>query len=169
MLTLTALVAAAVWLRRRGVRLSAAAAADETASAEDVQFSMRQLMLAVLVVAVLVKLGPTAQARLNDYFSPTAMLLAVSCWSICFAMVALGGFWAALSPRLSVAKFALAVAVAGGLSFLPPFYFPKLLTDDFARSVAVLLGALAIVIGSLLVVRRTGYRLTAATGHRLAG
>ena len=80
--------------------------------------------------------------------------------------MALGGFWAALSSRLSLAKFALALAVAAGLSLLPPFYFPKLLTADFARSAAVLLGALSIVIGSLLVVRRSGYRLTAA--RRLA-
>lgn len=161
LLTLTAMVAAAVWLRRRGVRLRRTGGGPEATSADDVQFSMRQLMLLMFVVAVLVRLGPGAKAWLNDYNSSAAMLLAVSCWSVCFATVGLSCLWTVLSPRLSAARFAIAICLAGGLSLLPPFYFPKLLTDDFLRSAAVILGAAAIVIGSLLAVRRCGYRLAA--------
>lgn len=161
LLTLTAMVAASVWLRRRGVRLRRTIGAPEAADSDDVQFSMRQLMLLVFVVAVLVRLGPGVRARLNDYNSSAAMLLAVSCWSVCFAAVGLSSLWAVLSRRLSAARFAIALCLAGGLSLLPPYYFPKLLTDDFIRSAAVILGAAAIVMGSLLAVRRYGYRLAA--------
>ena len=97
----------------------------------------------------------------NDYLSSAAMLLAVACWSVCFAAVGLAGVWAVLSRRLSPARFAIAYSLAGGLSLLPPYYFPILLTDNFVRSAAVLLGATTIVIGSLLIVRQSGYRLEA--------
>ena len=139
LLTLTAMVAAAVWLRRRGVRLRRAASDSETTCSEDVQFSMRQLMLLVFVVAVLVRLGPSVRAKLNDYNSSSAMLLAVACWSVCFAAVGLAGVWAVLSRRLSAARFAITFSLAGGLSLLPPYYFPILLTDDFLRSAIALL------------------------------
>jgi hypothetical protein len=99
------------------------------------------------------------RARFNDYLSSAAMLLAVACWSVCFAAVGLAGVWAVLSRRLSAARFAITFFLAGGLSLLPPYYFPILLTDNFARSAAVLLGAMTIVIGSLLIVRQCGYRL----------
>jgi len=161
LLTLTVLVAAAVWLRRRGVRLRRAESGSETTCSDDVQFSMRQLMLLVFVVAALVRLGPSVRARFNDYLSSAAMLLAVACWSVCFAAVGLAGVWAVLSRRLSPARFAIAYSLAGGLSLLPPYYFPILLTDNFVRSAAVLLGATTIVIGSLLIVRQSGYRLEA--------
>jgi hypothetical protein len=159
LLTLTGIVATAVVLRRRGVRLRQEPIGTERPAGEDVQFSMRQMMLLVFVVAVLVRLGPTAQAKLNSYLSAVSMLLAVACWGACFAAVALAGLWAALGGRLSAARFLMAVALAGGLSLLPPYYFPELLTDDFARSAAALVGALGVEIGSLLVVRACGYRL----------
>lgn len=161
LLTLTALVAAAVWLRRRGARLQRAASGSETTQSDDVQFSMRQLMLLVFIVAALVRLGPSVRARFNDYQSSAAMLLAVACWSVCCASVGLAGVWAVLSRRLSAARFAVAFFLAGGLSLLPPYYFPILLTDNFVGSAAVLLGATTIVIGSLLIVRQCGYRLAA--------
>ncbi|HVW36356.1 MAG TPA: hypothetical protein VHB99_03590, partial [Pirellulales bacterium] len=101
------------------------------------------------------------RAKLNDYNSSAAMLLAVACWSVCFAAVGLAGVWAVLSRRLSAARFAITFSLAGGLSLLPPYYFPILLTDDFIRSAIALLGATAIVVGSLLAVRRSGYRLAA--------
>ena len=62
----------------------------------------------------------------------------------------------------------MAVALAGGLSLLPPYYFPELLTDDFARSAAALVCALGIEIGSLLVVRGCGYRLAANSAGAVA-
>ncbi|HVW39401.1 MAG TPA: hypothetical protein VHB99_18920, partial [Pirellulales bacterium] len=62
LLTLTVLVAAAVWLRRRGVRLRRTESGSETTCSDDVQFSMRQLMLLVFVVAALVRLGPSVRA-----------------------------------------------------------------------------------------------------------
>jgi hypothetical protein len=160
LLTLTVLVAAAVWMRGRGIRLRAGGKSNEAPAASgEVQFSMRQLMLLVFVAAVLVKLGPAVQSRLNDYRSSTAMLFAVSCWSICFAAVGLAGVWASLGARFSAAKSGLAFVLAAVLSLLPPYYFPTLLTDDFGRSAAALLGAMAILVGSLLVVRQCGFRL----------
>ena len=161
LLTLTVLVAAAVWLRRRGMHLRIPAAPRASGESDDLQFSLRQLLFLVFLVAVLVNAGPTVRAKFNSYLSPAAMLLAVSCASACFAAVGLGGLWSALSLRPSAAKFALAFSLAGGLSLLPPYYFPELLTNDFVRSAAVLLGATTIVIGSLLAVRQCGYRLAA--------
>jgi hypothetical protein len=168
LLTLTGIVATAVVLRRRGVRLRRGPIGTDRPAGEDVQFSMRQLMLLVFVVAVLVRLGPTVQTKLNSYLSAVSMLLAVACWGACFAAVALASLWAALGGRLSAARFFMAVALTGGLSLLPPYYFPELLTGDFVRSAAVLAGALSIQIGSLLVVRGCGYRL-AANAARGAG
>ncbi|HXT57149.1 MAG TPA: hypothetical protein VN699_00875 [Pirellulales bacterium] len=161
LLALSGIVATAVVLRRRGVRLRREPIGTEGLAGEDVQFSMRQLMLLVFVVAVLVRLGPTVQAKFNSYFSAVSMLLAIACWGACFATVALAGLWAALGGRLSAARICMAGGLAGGLSLLPPYYFPELLTDDFARSAVVLVGALGIEIGSLLVIRGCGYRLAA--------
>ncbi len=160
MMALSVILAAAISLRLRGIALRQIEEAAHAQDTEALQFSMRQLMLLVLVVAVLVKLGPTVQTRLNDYNSSLAMLSAVVCWGLCFGIVALAGLAATLSVRLSAERLLTATALAGGLSLLPPYYFPELLTNDFAASAAVLVGAAWVLIGSLLVVRSCGYRLT---------
>ncbi len=168
MMTLTMIVATAVAMRLRGVALTRDPYSKEVHEAEAVQFSTRQLMLLVCAVAVLVKLGPTFQTRLNDYRSSLAMLAAVLCWGICFGAVALAGLWASLQNRVTAARLAAATVLAASLSLLPPYYFPELLTSDFFGSAAIVVGAAWIIIGSLLIVRQSGYRLSSPSAATVA-
>jgi hypothetical protein len=99
------------------------------------RFSILQLMLLVLVLAVLIKVGPFARAHLNDYHSYMSSLVAVVAGGLCFGGVTLVAAWGALATRQPLAWSLVAVALSAAIGLLPPYYFPQFLTLRFRRDV----------------------------------
>lgn len=159
-LAMSVVLAVLSWLRGRGTRLTQIVPGQTVAEPAEIQFSLRQLMLLVLLVAVLVRAGPLVRAYLNDYRSYLSSLLAMSLGGLCLGTATLIAMWATLGRRATVLRAAVALALAGSFGLLPPYYFPELFSDKFVASIAVFLAAELLMIASLQVVRWRKYRLT---------
>ncbi|HEV3003909.1 MAG TPA: hypothetical protein VGX78_05580 [Pirellulales bacterium] len=156
--TIATIVAASMALRRKNIRLVRYNSQDGT-NFETLQFSILQLMILVFVVAVLVKLGPFAQTYLNDYHSYVSSLVAVVTGGVSFGGVATVAACAALATRRPGTCSLAAIALSAAVGLLPPYYFPRFLTDDFVATLATTALEATIVAGTLLVMRRFGFRL----------
>ena len=162
MLAMAVVLAVLLWLRQRGIALHNVAREQRLVDADEIQFSLRQLMLLVVLVAVLVKLGPLMRANLNDYRSYLSSVVALSLGALCLGAATLIGVWATLGRRATVFRAVVAIALAGSFGLLPPYYFPELFSDDFLASVAVFAAAETVTIGSLQLVRNLGFRVACA-------
>lgn len=157
-LNLAIVIVAMLWLRQRGVTLTADLNAAG-AELEPIRFSLRQLFLLTAVVGVMLKLGPLARASLNDYRSYVSSLVALASGGMVLGATGLAGLWAILGGPISAARMAVAVLLAASFGLLPPYYFPALLTDDIAASVAATTLEVIIVMAALAIVRAVGWRL----------
>lgn len=162
-------LAALLGLRRHGAALTRLTPAQASAETAEIQFSLRQLMLLVFFVAALVRLGPLVREHLNDYRSYVSSLLAISIGGACLGATTLLAMWAVLGRRTTLWRPLVALLLAGSFGLLPPYYFPALFSDDLVASVAVFAAAEAITIGSLLVVRWSGYRMAMVLGSKPSG
>lgn len=158
-LSMAVVMAALVWLRRRGVELRLDSPADASDELPPIRFSLRQLFLLTLVAGVMLKLGPVARAHLNDYRSYLSSVVALATGGVCLGGVGLAGLWAIFGGRASAARLAVACLIAAVLGLFPPYYFPALHGDDFLGTVAVTITQLVIVISTLAILRARGYRL----------
>lgn len=159
LLSMAVVLAVLLRLRQRGFVLQRIRPAEAIAQSPEVQFSLRQLMLLVFIVAALVKLGPVMRAHLNDYRSYVSSVVALSLGALCLGTTTLIGLWAALGRRATVGRAAVALTLAASFGLLPPYYFPDLFSGDFAASVAAFVAAELITLGSLQPVRWLGFRL----------
>jgi hypothetical protein len=159
LLSMAVVVAAIVSLRKRRIELAVASVSDSGREPGPVHFSLRQLLLLMVAVGVLLKLGPLARAYLNDYRSYLASVVALGSGGVCLGAVGLAGMWAVFGGPPSFIRTPAALVVAAVLGLFPPYYFPELLSGDFAASVAITSLESAIVIGTLSMVRACGYRL----------
>ncbi len=118
------------------------------------QFSIRGLMLLILLVAVLVTVGK--QFRLTDLYGYNLFLLAV--WALAFAVTAIAAVWAALSPKrpLLPSGGVLILSVAVGLLLC---WGLGGVGDDWIYLPTIMLLQTALLLASLLVVRSSGYRM----------
>ncbi|HEV3022204.1 MAG TPA: hypothetical protein VGX76_07040 [Pirellulales bacterium] len=164
--TIATIVAASMVLRKKDIRLARLGTQDG-ANFETLQFSILQLMILVFVIAILVKLGPFAQTYLNDYHSYLSSLVAVVTGGLSFGGVAMVAAWAALATRRPGAWSLVAIVLSAAIGLLPPYYFPRFLTDDFVATSATTALEATFVAGTLLVMRRFGFRLV--RGARGAG
>lgn len=162
LLSMAVVLAVLLRLRQRGAGLRPVMSSQNAAEAAEIQFSLRQLMIMVFLVATLVRLGPMVREHLNDYRSYLSSLLAMSLGGACLGATALLGLWAALGRRATAWRPIMALLLAGSFGLLPPYYFPDLFSEDFVASVAVFSLAELFTIGSLLAVRSSGYRLATA-------
>lgn len=160
-LSMAVTIAAMLWLRQRGVVLAVLAAEPigTTEAINPIHFSLRQLFLLMVVVGVMLKLGPVTQAFLDDYRSYLSSVVAVASGSMVLGAVGLAGFWAIFGGAMSAARIGVAILLAAALGTLPPYYFPQLLTDDVAASVAATILEALFVIAILAAARAAGYRL----------
>lgn len=158
-LAMSVVLAVLSWLRGRGIRLAEVASGQTMAEPAEIQFSLRQLMLLVLLVAVLVRVGPLVRAHMNDYRSYLSSLLAMSLGGLCLGTATLMAAWATLGRRATGVRACVALALAGSFGLLPPYYFPELFGNDFIASIAVFLVAELVTMASLHVVRWRRYRL----------
>lgn len=163
LLTMAVVIAVLLRLRQRRFVLQRVVPVDTVAASSDIQFSLRQLLLLVFIVAALVKLGPMMRAHLNDYRSYVSSVVALSLGALCLGTTTLIGLWAALGQHATAGRAAVALGLAASFGLLPPYYFPDLFSGDFAASVAVFVAVEFITVGSLLAVRWLGFRL-APTG-----
>lgn len=161
LLAMAVVLAVLLRLRQHGAALMPVTSAQNSTEAAEMQFSLWQLMILVFVVAALVRLGPMVREHLNDYRSYLSSVLAMSMGGACLGATALLGLWAALGRRATAWRSIVALVLAGSFGLLPPYYFPDLFSEDFVASVAVFSIAELITISSLLLVRASGYRLTA--------
>ncbi|HVX11162.1 MAG TPA: hypothetical protein VHC22_08280 [Pirellulales bacterium] len=157
-LSMAIVVAAMVYLRQQGVVLAAEPTSGD--ELQPVRFSLRQLMLGMVVVGVMLKLGPITRARFNDYHSYSSSVVALGSGGILLGAVALAGLWGVFGGPPSIVRMVAALVVAGILGLLPPYYFPELLTDEVGPSVAATMLESLLVMATLTAVRVAGYRLT---------
>lgn len=164
-LNMAIVIVAMLWLRQRGVTLTADPNATG-AELEPIRFSLRQLFLLTAVVGIMLKLGPLARASLNDYRSYVSSLVALASGGMVLGATGLVGLWAIRGGPISAARMAVAVLLAASFGFLPPYYFPALLTDDIAASVAATTLETVIVMAALAIVRAVGWRLARRVDDR---
>ncbi|HVA51222.1 MAG TPA: hypothetical protein VNH11_33075 [Pirellulales bacterium] len=166
LLTMAMVVAVLLYLRQRGIDLCLGEPPNATGELPPVRFSLRQMFLLMAVTGILLKLGPVANAYLNDYRSYLCSTVALLSGGVCLGSVALVAAWAVFGGPPSAGRIVTALALAAVFGLFPPYYFPYLLSDNFAASVAVTCLESLVVMASLAVVRASGYRLVQ---YRVAG
>ena len=166
MLSMAVVVAALIWLRQRSIELRLDPLADASQNLPPVRFSLRQLLLLMAVAGVLLKLGPVARAYFNDYRSYISSVVALSAGGVCLGSVGLAALWAVFGGAPSASRIAVACLIAAVLGLFPPYYFPELLSDNFLASISITMMEALIVIGTLAVVRSSGYRLLSSPQRR---
>lgn len=157
-LSMAVVVAATLWLRGRQMVLVVEPVAA-TRKLDPVHFSLRELFLLMVAVGVMLKLGPVTRAFLDDYRSYLSSLVALASGGMVLGAVGLAGLWAIFGGPVSVVRIAAAIVLAAALGFLPPYYFPALLTDDVIASVAATTLECLFVMAILAIVRAAGFRL----------
>lgn len=161
-LSMAAVVAAMLALRRRGVAI-VVQPAPEARELEPIRFSLRQLFLLTLAIGVMIQLGPFVRQWFNDYRSYTASLAALGSGGLVLGAVGLTGLWTVFGGGNSAVRIGAALLLAAALGTLPPYYFPRLLTDDVAASVAATILEWLLVTATLAAVRAGGFRLVRRT------
>jgi hypothetical protein len=157
-LSMAIVVAAMVGLRQQGVVL-AAEPASIGHELPPVRFSVRQLLLSMVIVGVMLKLGPITRTMFDDYRSYLSSVVALGSGGMVLGAVALAGLWGIFGGPPSIVRIVAALVVAGTLGLLPPYYFPELLTDEVGASVAATILESLLVMATLAAVRVGGYRL----------
>lgn len=161
-LSMAVVIGAMLWLRDRGVVL-VNEPLSEVGELEPFHFSLWQLFVLMAAVGVTIKLGPVARAFLDDYRSYLSSLIAVAMGGLVLGAVGLAALWAVFGGGMAAARIIGAIAIAAALGFLPPHYFPALLTDDVGGSIATTSLESFVVMAMLAVVRAGGYRLIRRT------
>ena len=165
LVAIAALMAASLALFKWNFRLvQYAAGASGLPKADPLQFSILQLMMLVMVVAVLVKIGPFAQAHLNDYDSYIASMAAVVVGGLCFGGVGILAMLAVLAAERPLIWSMVAVALSTVIGLVPSYYFPDFLSADVAATSSTTALEAVLIVGALAVVRRCGYRLLSSSG-----
>jgi hypothetical protein len=124
---------------------------------DPIHFSLRQLFLLMAAVGIMLKLGPVTRAFLDDYRSYLSSVVAVASGSVVLGAVGLAAFWAVFGGATSAGRIGFAILLAAALGFLPPYYFPQLLTDDVAASVVATTLEALFVMAILAPARAGGY------------
>jgi hypothetical protein len=165
LVAIAALMAASLVLFKRNFRLvQYAAGTSGLPNVDPLQFSILQLMMLVLAVAVLVKIGPFAQAHLNDYDSYIASMAAVVVGGLCFGGVGILMMFAVFSAGRPVVWSIVAVALSAVIGLVPAYYFPDFLSADVAATSSTTALEAMLIAGALAIVRRCGYRLVSSSG-----
>jgi hypothetical protein len=141
-------------------RLRLAHLANESPAAKRFQFSIRHLLLATAVVAVLLGIGGGVRTFINTHGS----IMAVAILSPFFVMVELATLWAALGVGKPTLRLAVVVPTAFVIGTVPMYYFyGRLVGQGFGWMWMLLSGMFGchaiISAASLLVVRSCGWRM----------
>ncbi|HEU5115292.1 MAG TPA: hypothetical protein VFT74_01305, partial [Isosphaeraceae bacterium] len=134
---------------------------DRKAASEPLRFSIGRLMLFTAVVAVPVGLARNAREAFG-HASPNMLVACV--WSLCFVVLAVASAWAGLGIRRPGWRILAVLLIASALGGLFSYGVGEDRDwEDIANFVIVNLLQTAIVLGTLLTLRRNGYRLVGRT------
>jgi hypothetical protein len=128
---------------------------EEAPSREGLQFTIKHLMLLTFAVACLVTVGKA----LAPYVHGANIAMEVAVLAICFGAVALVSLWAMLGLGQPVVRIVVAVLIALGAGAIGGYVLDG--PTDQIFWVFVALAQAVCVLGSLSVVRASGYRLLA--------
>jgi hypothetical protein len=141
--------------RLRKVQLLRPPDPSQPETAEGLRFSIRGLMLFTLVVAVLI----TALKALREVDDQPARPLLVAIWALCFVVTDLAALWSALGLAAPAARSTVVILMSPALGALFCYAVGAQWEGYFNIMTIMLLQSLCLI-GSLLVVRSCGYRLT---------
>jgi len=129
--------------------------------ADGLQFSLRQMLIFVTIAAFFLAGGRSARTFLGEY-NPAAEIVRtlafVGLLTLCFTAVSLGTIWATLGSALPYARVVIVIMLTTVVGVLFS-YSAGNSVEDFWRAPIEMVGAAAFGIGSLLFVRRAGYRM----------
>jgi hypothetical protein len=143
---------------RRRLRLVDLASAGP--APEGFQFSIRHLLLATAIVAVVLGIGRGVRTISNGQSD----LVFVAIFPPCFVMVELATLWAGLGIGRPLPRLAIVVPTAFVVGAIPVFYMPGS-SDHEIIGWPIIVGLQAMITAcSLLVVRSCGWRLVSGEG-----
>jgi hypothetical protein len=122
---------------------------------EDLQFTIKHLLLVTTMIAVIVAIGKWLHSfEITSGFRSHIILLAVLV--PCFSVVELATFWATLGLGNPLRRLMVVLPAASAVGLIPPLYMVGMSAIDWA----CLLGLQVLITAtSLLVVRFCGWRL----------
>lgn len=168
-----AIFAATAWLtaagglaivKRWGPKLKLTFASEAEPQSSTIQFSIRSLLIATLITAIILSAAIFTRAHLDptpDSIWPV-LCIYVPAFAVYSVAVVVASVWAGLGASHLGLRTAAAASLQLTLSLLISFAFSQ--TGDLEQTAwlaAQQLAATAVVIGSLLVVRSCGYRVVA--------
>lgn len=136
-------------------------------SSEGLQFTIKHLLIATAVVAVVLSCGKAVQVwhASGTTWIEMAVVIAVVC--PCLVLVELATFWGSLGIGRPLPRLLVVVPTAFVIGLVPPFYFMAGLGTTFFVAWSCVTGCQALITaGTLLVVRSSGWRLCRAPDVR---
>jgi hypothetical protein len=133
---------------------------------DGLQFSLRHMLTFVTIVAILLSIGRSARTFLGEYNTSLEIVQTLTFMGLlilCFTSVTLGTIWATLgfgSPHVRLVVVIILAFLVGVLFS----YSAGNSIEDFWRMPVEMVGAATFAIGSLLLVRRAGYRMVVQAG-----
>jgi len=150
------LVAVVTWLVRLFRGTLRRVEADPTNLKEGLQFSIRHLMLLTFVVACLTTVGKLLTPNWNDI----GLMALVVVVALCYASVALTSIWAILGTGRPFVRSMFVVVIAIFAGLFVEYVFAQGNELPFWLSTICLQAVL--LVSSLAVIRRVGYRFVAS-------
>jgi hypothetical protein len=154
LITVGTVTAASLWAIRRGARITRLTEAAHPGTSDGLRFSIRDLFLITAAAAVMCAVGRLLHARVHERGASDFLAIA-GVYGFCFAVVPLTSLWAALGAKLVLFRCAVVVGLGFLIGLIPTFYFQH---ESWLWTTVISLQAV-IILASLLVLRKVGYRL----------
>jgi hypothetical protein len=139
---------------------------DSSRVTDGLQFSLRHMLTFMTVVAILLAVGRSARTFLGEYGPSVEVVRTVAFMGLlilCFTSVTLATIWASLGFGLPHARVVGVIILAFLVGVLFSYSIGNMI-EDFWRMPVEMVGAATFAIGSLLLVRRAGYRMVVQAG-----
>jgi hypothetical protein len=150
----TSIVGLTTWIVRLCKARLVFAGEDAMHAREGLQFTIRHLLLLTFMVACLVTVGK----RLAPQFNVINLAAQVVVLGLCFVAVALAAIWAVLGSGRWPVRSVPVLMIAGACGGIGGFVINN---SKYSFWIAVTVLEALFLIASLLVIRRSGYRLMA--------
>jgi len=151
-LTTVAVAGVMLVVRRFKARLARNAKGSLSTGLEGLQFSIRHLMLLTLVVACTLAIGKWLQ----PYFSSVQRMAYLLTISLCFVSVGVTSVWASLGRAHLLPRCGGVFSIGLLTASIPTYLFER---GDVWFWTAMMITEVMVLLVSLLVVRRCGFRL----------
>lgn len=129
--------------------------------ADGLQFSLRHMLTFVAIAAISLAVGRSARIFLGEHDPSVQIVQTLAIMGLlvlCFTSITLGTIWASLGLGLPHARVVGVIILSFFVGVLYSYSGGDSI-DNFWRMPVELVGAATFAIGSLLLVRRAGYRM----------